>query len=187
MSDSHLSTEYPAIDAAGSFPTPKPTVFFERRRTLLLAAGGLALGALGLRAAARYRREPPGSSTAMPGTIADHRVVLPATTPKLVVARGPTPAANLSAALGRIGGMRALISREDVVVIKPNIGWDRTPAQAANTDPILIAAIARACLDAGAREVIVTDVSCNDAGRSFARSGIADAARKAGARVASFR
>jgi uncharacterized protein (DUF362 family) len=100
-----------------------------------------------------------------------------------VIARGKGPAVNLAAALDRIGGMRALVSREDIVLIKPNIGWDRTPAQAANTDPELVAAIVRACVDAGAKEVIVTDSSCNDAEPSFLHSGIGDAARRAGARV----
>jgi uncharacterized protein (DUF362 family) len=136
---------------------------------------------LGTAAAIRVVRG--GVSAARPGTIPDHRVALPSTTPKLVVARGPSPATNLAAVLGRIGGMRALISRDDIVLIKPNIGWDRTPAQAANTDPELVAAIVRACVDAGAKEVIVTDVSCNDAEPSFLHSGIADAARKAGAQV----
>ena len=154
-----------------------------RRRAVLLGAGGVALGIAGLATAAGVRVVRGGVSAAPPGTIPDHRVAVPSTTPKLVVARGPSPVSNLSAALGRIGGMRALISPKDIVLIKPNIGWDRTPAQAANTDPDLVAAIARACVDCGAKEVIVTDVACNDAERSFLRSGIADAARKAGARV----
>jgi uncharacterized protein (DUF362 family) len=41
----------------------------------------------------------------------------------------------------------------------------------------------RLCQDAGARTVIVTDVSCNDPRVCFVRSGIAAAARSAGAQV----
>jgi uncharacterized protein (DUF362 family) len=41
----------------------------------------------------------------------------------------------------------------------------------------------RLCLAAGAAEVIVTDVTCNDARRTFIRSGIKEQAEKAGARV----
>ncbi|MGA2992585.1 MAG: DUF362 domain-containing protein, partial [Candidatus Korobacteraceae bacterium] len=41
----------------------------------------------------------------------------------------------------------------------------------------------RQCWQAGAKRVIVTDVSCNDPRRCFLRSGIAAAARDAGAEV----
>jgi len=68
-------------------------------------------------------------------------------------------------------------------LLKPNIGWDRTPEQAANTNPQVVAEVVRQCWNAGARKVIVTDVSCNDPRRCFQRSGIAEAARKEGADV----
>ena len=38
-------------------------------------------------------------------------------------------------AVDAMGGMKRFISRGDVVVIKPNIGWDRMPIHAANTNP----------------------------------------------------
>jgi uncharacterized protein (DUF362 family) len=63
-----------------------------------------------------------------------------------------------------------------VVVIKPNIAWDRTPEQAANTNPDAVAEVVRQCWQAGAKRVIVTDVSCNEARRCFHRSGIQAAA-----------
>ena len=47
----------------------------------------------------------------------------------------------------------------------------------------MVAEISRLCLEAGARRVTVTDVSINEPRRSFARSGIAAAARAAGAEV----
>ena len=67
--------------------------------------------------------------------------------------------------------------------MKPNIGWDRTPEQAANTNPRIVAEIVRQCWNAGAKRVIVTDVSCNDPRRCFQRSGIAEASRREGAEV----
>jgi uncharacterized protein (DUF362 family) len=124
-----------------------------------------------------------GRSKAPPGTIADHRVALAPSIPKLVVARGPSVTNNLNAALGRLGGMGQFIQRGEVVLIKPNIGWDRTPAQGANTDPELVAALVRTCLEAGAAEVIVTDRPVNDPARCFAQSGIGSSAEQAGARV----
>ena len=78
---------------------------------------------------------------------------------------------------------RASLRRQDVVVIKPNIAWDRTPEQAANTNPEFVAEVVKQCWAAGAKRVIVTDVSCNEPRRCFMRSGIQAAARAEGAEV----
>jgi uncharacterized protein (DUF362 family) len=86
-------------------------------------------------------------------------------------------------ALEDLGGMRRFVARQDVVVIKPNIAWDRTPEQAANTNPELVAEVVKQCWGAGAKRVIVTDVSCNEPRRCFMRSGIQAAARAEGAEV----
>jgi uncharacterized protein (DUF362 family) len=82
-----------------------------------------------------------------------------------------------------LGGVGRFIARNDVVVLKPNIAWDRTPEQAANTNPVVVAETVRQCWQAGAKRVIVTDVSCNEAERCFRRSGIQAAARAEGAEV----
>src|ERR1035437_7243062 len=81
--------------------------------------------------------------------------------PEIVVAHGEDPRALVRKAIEGLGGIRRFIGRGDVVVIKPNIAWDRTPEQAANTNPLAVAEMVRQCLDAGAKKVIVTDVSCN--------------------------
>ena len=80
----------------------------------------------------------------------------------MVVAQGEDPRALVRKALESLGGVRRFIARGDVVVIKPNIAWDRTPEQGANTNPLAVAEMVRQCLDAGAKKVIVTDVSCNE-------------------------
>jgi len=100
------------------------------------------------------------------------------------VAAGSGPAANLQRALRALGGIEAHVGRGDRVVIKPNCAWDRTPEQAANTNPELVAELVRLCLAAGAASVVVADSTCHDPDRAFARSGIAAAAKGAGARVA---
>jgi uncharacterized protein (DUF362 family) len=168
--------------APGSAAAPPQPPILTRRRALIAAGVGVALAAGGGGTAAFLLRRA-GRSTAPPGTITDHRVSLPAATPKLVIARGPSVTRNLDAALAKLGGLGQLVVRGDVVLVKPNIGWDRTPAQAANTDPELVAALVRACLQSGAAEVIVTDNPVNEAGRCFERSGIGPAAQQAGARV----
>jgi uncharacterized protein (DUF362 family) len=102
---------------------------------------------------------------------------------KLVAVRGEDPARMTAAALAAFGGMTAFVAKGDFVVIKPNVGWDRRPEQAANTNPDVVAEVVRQCVAAGAARVLVTDVTCNDATRCFNRSGIAAAAREAGAEV----
>jgi uncharacterized protein (DUF362 family) len=103
--------------------------------------------------------------------------------PVLTSAANTDPAAALNAALDAIGGIGRFVQTGETVVVKPNVGWDRTPAQGANTHPVLVSEMVRLCLAAGAAQVIVADVSCNDPRRSFLRSGIKEAGETAGASV----
>lgn len=82
-----------------------------------------------------------------------------------------------------LGGMQRFVSRGDVVVVKPNIGWDRMPIHAANTSPGVVAAVVKLAFEAGAKVVRVADGSCNDPNRCFQRSGIWKAAYEYGAEV----
>jgi uncharacterized protein (DUF362 family) len=101
----------------------------------------------------------------------------------MVVVQGGSPEVLVARALDALGGMKRFVSRGDVVAVKPNIGWDRTPLHAANTNPQIVAAVVKAAYDAGAKTVVVTDASCNDPGRCFQRSGIWNAAYNVGAQV----
>jgi uncharacterized protein (DUF362 family) len=103
--------------------------------------------------------------------------------PDLGVVRGPSPAASVQAAVDALGGIRRFVSRGDVVVVKPNIGWDRTPEYAATTNPEVVAAVVRLCVGAGAKKVKVFDHTVSDPRRTYRQSGIADAAAVAGAEV----
>ncbi len=114
---------------------------------------------------------------------ASFEVPVDSTLPGITLARDPDPIRALHAALDAIGGIGRFVHAGERVTLKPNIGWDRTPAQGANTHPALVGEMTRLCLEAGAADVIVTDVSCNDPRRSFLRSGIREAGERAGARV----
>ncbi len=94
------------------------------------------------------------------------------------MATGDSPGKNAERAVAALGGMGAFVSRGDVVVVKPNIGWDRTPEQAANTHPDVVVAVASMCLAAGAKSVLVFDRSCNEARRCYASSGIREAVER---------
>jgi uncharacterized protein (DUF362 family) len=95
--------------------------------------------------------------------------------PVLAVAKGKDYAALVEKSLKSLGGIGRFVKQGDRVVVKPNIGWDRTPEQAANTHPDVVKAIVQQCLDAGAKQVLVFDRSCSDARRSYTRSGIQEA------------
>jgi len=103
--------------------------------------------------------------------------------PDLVVAHGASPERIVRAAVDTMGGIRMFISRGDVVVIKPNIGWDRIPEQAGNTNPEVVAAMVKLCFEAGAKKVKVFDRPVNDPRRCYVQSGIAPAAGALGAEV----
>jgi uncharacterized protein (DUF362 family) len=103
--------------------------------------------------------------------------------PDLAVIKGDDPSAITKAAIAAIGGMTRFISKGDKVLIKPNIGWDRTPEQAACTNPDVVKALVELVLEAGAKNVTVMDNPCNPPRRTYVRSGIADAAKASGADV----
>jgi len=103
--------------------------------------------------------------------------------PDMAIVTGESPAAITREALAVMGGMKRFIARGDKVMIKPNIGWDRTPELAATTNPEIIKTLVELCFDAGAKEVTVMDNTTNQAQRCYARSGIAEAAKAAGAKV----
>jgi uncharacterized protein (DUF362 family) len=83
-------------------------------------------------------------------------------------------------ALANLGGVGRFVGKGDLVWIKPNIGWNRAPQLAANTNPHVVAALVRLCLEAGAKKVKVGDNSCHKASQCYPRSGIAEAVEGAG-------
>lgn len=79
-----------------------------------------------------------------------------------------------------LGGIESFVKNGDHVVIKPNIGWDRSPEQGANTHPMVVRTLAELALDAGAGQVRVFDYTCNEKRRCYANSGIIDQLKKIG-------
>lgn len=73
------------------------------------------------------------------------------------------------------GGMARFVKPGSVVVVKPNLGWDRKPEYAANTHPLVIKAVVEECLKVSARRVKVFDNPCNDPRRCYENSGVAGA------------
>lgn len=141
-----------------------------RRRTFLhLAAGSMTAG-LSLPLVRSLCLAEPG----------------PGSAPLLSVAHGPSADAITRASIDALGGMARFVHRGAKVVIKPNIGWDRTPEAAATTNPEVVGALVSLCVAAGAGSVLVMDNPCNDPRRCYARSGISEAVKKAGGRIEFF-
>lgn len=103
--------------------------------------------------------------------------------PPVEVELASTAVKLTGAAIDALGGMKRFVTKGDVVWVKPNIGWNRAPEYAANTNPDVVGALVRLCLDAGAKRVKVGDHTCNDARQSYTNSGIAEAVRKAGGEI----
>ena len=102
--------------------------------------------------------------------------------PLLTVAEGTDYSALVSRVLDPLGGIQAYVKKGDRVVVKPNIGWDRTPEQAANTHPEIVKALVKLALEAGAAQVLVFDNPCNEERRCYVNSGIKPAVESLGDR-----
>ena len=154
------------------------------RRQFLRDAGRAGAGALTAAALAGCSKDPQARRwrlCARPHPAAGewlHRV-------GVATGRG-RPERNVRAAVARLCGpdaARTFIRPGDRVAVKPNIGAPAGPETAANTDPQVVAAVVGLCLEAGAASVEVFDHSVAHDAECYRLSGIADAARRAGARV----
>ncbi len=144
-----------------------------------LPATALGLSAVGV-GLLFHNREVKRENKVEEARILNFRVPENDSLPKLIIAHGNSAEKLVESAVNELGGIRRFINNNDTVLIKPNIGWDRVPEQAANSNPEVVKAVVALCLSAGAKKVIVTDISCNEYMRCFSRSGIKDAVESAG-------
>jgi uncharacterized protein (DUF362 family) len=178
------------------------------RRQFLMQAGGTGLvvgGALAGGALLRDRWGMEGIEPPPPVRLKDYSVAPPTSRPNVVVVRATPPRgedfasrdeqmqareqqafAMVKAALDVMGGDRGVahfISKGDVVVIKPNVAFDKNPDLAATTQPDTLSAVVKLCLGAGARKVIVADNPINNPESCFFKTRVGEAAVRAGAEL----
>ncbi len=170
---------------AGAGAEPQAQMQGLARREVLARLGraGLVLGGAGLLTALGLRSKGRWSGGDAPAVILRREVARDPSRPTAIVAAGGGIAPMVRAAIDALGGIGRFVVAGDVVLLKPNMAWDRPPELGANTHPEIVAEIARLCREAGAARVLVGDVPVHDAERAAARSGIADAARRAGAEL----
>jgi len=152
--------------------------FFRRAGLTGLAIVGSALGASWLhdtRSGAEYFRDLETKDTK---TLKSFRVDRVTGAVDMTVVRGRDPEKMMRAGLGEMGGIESFIQKGDVVVIKPNVAFDRPPSLGATTNPDVLKAVARLCLEAGAQRIIVADNPINQPEGCFFKSGIRRAAEE---------
>ena len=173
-------------------------------RRQFLGQLGLGVGAVGAAAGVGVMIADPwgmeGVEPPPPVRLKDYSIALPPARPNLVVVRSSPPDPStfatadeeyaareeqalemVRASLQEMGGVEQFIQKGDVVVIKPNVAFDKNPDLAATTQPDTVSAVVKLCLGAGARKVIVCDNPINNPESCFFKTRVGDAARRAGA------
>lgn len=105
--------------------------------------------------------------------------------PDIVVVKNGEPEELVRKAIDTLGGIGRFVKKGDNVILKPNIGPAiRTYEYAATTNPWVVAAVAKLCLEAGAGRVRVMDKPFGGTAESgFAISGIKEQVEKAGGEI----
>ncbi len=171
-----------------------PLASEERRKFLRQAAGIVTIGA-----PATYAALAPPS---WPGSLNDPDGELGKPRPKVLrlpeggfmvepsdvhaqlgVARGNDVRALVRGAVDSIGGISRFVQSGDVVLLKPNVAFERAAPLGATTNPEVLTALIELVREAGAKEVRVTDNPIESPESCFVRSGIQRATIDGGARL----
>lgn len=148
------------------------------------AASYLLLAPESWRGSLRDRTGLRSKPVPKPLSIDDFRVQRPSSASDVGVGRGATAGERLQKALEAIGGLRHYVEPGDIVLLKPNVAFDRSPNLGATTDPEIVEQLIRMLLvDCRAQEVRVADNPIESPADCFAKSGIRLAAERAGGRV----
>jgi uncharacterized protein (DUF362 family) len=114
----------------------------------------------------------------------DYRVGQPGGAAELAVGRGGSVHERLLKALDALGGLQHFVRPGDIVLLKPNVAFDRSPNLGATSNPETVEALVRMLLvDCRAQEVRVADNPIESPADCFAKSGVGQAATRAGGRV----
>jgi uncharacterized protein (DUF362 family) len=158
------------------------------RRAFLRQAGlvaGAAAGAGGLTALLHdpdgERGKPKTEDLILPA--GGYAVEASSVLPVLGVATGNDVKKLVRGAITLVGGIERFVKRGDVVVIKPNVAFERAAALGATTNPEVLRALIELVKEAGAKEIRVADNPIESPESCFHRSGLHAAAIDGGAQV----
>ncbi|NPV87580.1 MAG: DUF362 domain-containing protein [Anaerolineae bacterium] len=165
-------------------------------RCAAIGAGALGVAACSPRPATPAAPQPIPTATQTPVSAAhaspSHTPIAPSLEPStqpsmaqsdayLAVARHGDPETLTRRALAALGGMQRFVPHGARVIIKPNICTARSYEYAATTNPWVVAALVKLCLEAGAARVQVMDYPFGGpAEQVYAVSGIEEQVRASG-------
>jgi uncharacterized protein (DUF362 family) len=149
-------------------------------RSIKASAAILAAGGIGY---LRYDSVGPSATMANDAMAGLPTFHMPEVDAQLVVAKGPDRRQTIQLALKAMGGLETFIKKGDRVLLKVNAAFASPAILSATTHPDLVFEVARLCFQAGAASVVVTDNPINDPSSCFNLTGIASAAKRAGAQV----
>lgn len=114
----------------------------------------------------------------------EYRVEKPTGAADIGIGRGERPAEMLRAALDGVGGLQHYIKPGDIVLVKPNVAFDRAPNLGATSNPELLRELIHMILvDCRAQEVRVADNPIESPPDCFKKSKVEGATVEAGGRV----
>ena len=124
----------------------------------------------------------PAQPTSAPATDLPQPTATATNMPDLAVARSGEPEAMVRRAIAALGGMERFVPAGSNVIVKPNICVAyHTYEYAATTNPWVVGALVKMCLEAGARSVRVMDLPFGGtAEEAYQISGIAEQVKAAG-------
>ncbi|MCH9675140.1 MAG: DUF362 domain-containing protein [Gammaproteobacteria bacterium] len=173
-------------------PDYKPTPM-TRRELLTRAALGSAVTAAGAYIGLAppswpYSLRDPKGTIGLPTPdvfrLPDFRVEARMGAGAVGIGRGGNVHTRLTKALDAVGGLRHFVDPGDVVLVKPNVAFDRSPNLGATTNPEIIESLVRMLLvDVRAAEVRVADNPIESPADCFEKSGIRLASERGGAQV----
>ena len=125
-----------------------------------------------------------GQPVEQPFLLPDFRVAKRSGKADVGIGRSGGVGVKLRKALDAVGGIQHFIQPGDVVLVKPNVAFDRAPILGATTHPGILEELIRLLLvDARAKEARVADNPIESPADCFAKSGIRQASERAGAQV----
>jgi uncharacterized protein (DUF362 family) len=92
-----------------------------------------------------------------------------------VISGEPGPA--VKKALEVLGGIGRFVKRGDRVILKPNMSFANPPEMGSTTHPDVVSSVAKICLEAGAKRVLVLDYTLRPAPLCLERTGIESACK----------
>jgi len=164
-------------------PDPEKNDLTRRQFMTRAVKAGVSIAAAGAAGFWFHDSRGPGRSKEIETDIRLPDFSVPQLGPKMSIIGGRSRVDTLRLAVKSIGGIETFVKKGDRVLLKVNAAFASPQMLSATTHPQIVTEITRLCFNAGASLVTVTDNPINDPNSCFALSGIADAARSAGARL----